>query len=45
MEEKPRIRLCFAGRPNVGISSLANSLLHSDRLIVSDIPGTTRDAV
>ncbi|MCH8475255.1 MAG: ribosome biogenesis GTPase Der [Opitutales bacterium] len=44
-EEKPRIKLCFAGRPNVGKSSLANSLLHSDRLIVSDTPGTTRDAV
>ena len=37
--------VCFVGRPNVGKSSLANRLLQSDRLIVSDIPGTTRDAV
>ncbi len=37
--------VCFIGRPNVGKSSLSNRLLKSDRLIVSDIPGTTRDAV
>jgi GTP-binding protein len=39
------ISFCFIGRPNVGKSSLANQLLHSDRLIVSPIPGTTRDSV
>jgi len=43
--EKHPLRLCFLGRPNVGKSSLSNRLLASDRLIVSDVPGTTRDAV
>ncbi|ATC62985.1 ribosome biogenesis GTPase Der [Nibricoccus aquaticus] len=42
--EKP-LCVCFIGRPNVGKSSLSNRLLDSDRLIVSDVPGTTRDAV
>ena len=37
--------VCFIGRPNVGKSSLSNRLLQSDRLIVSDVPGTTRDSV
>ena len=46
LEDQPdRIRICFAGKPNVGKSSLCNALLRSDRLIVSDTPGTTRDAV
>ena len=36
---------CFIGRPNVGKSSLSNNLLQSDRLVVSPIPGTTRDSV
>lgn len=44
-ELKRRIRICFAGRPNVGKSSLTNKLLKAERLIVSDIPGTTRDSV
>lgn len=40
-----RVRICFAGRPNVGKSSLCNRLLKSSRLVVSDVPGTTRDTV
>lgn len=38
-----RIRMAFVGRPNVGKSSLCNRLLDAERLIVSDIPGTTRE--
>ncbi|MDR2981592.1 MAG: ribosome biogenesis GTPase Der [Puniceicoccales bacterium] len=40
-----RIRLCLAGRPNVGKSSIGNRLLKADRLIVSEVAGTTRDPV
>ncbi len=44
-EEDERPRVAIVGKPNVGKSSLINRLLGEQRLIVSDIAGTTRDAV
>ena len=40
-----RIRVAVVGKPNVGKSSLINRILGSERLVVSEIPGTTRDSV
>ncbi len=44
-DQSKRIRISLIGRPNVGKSSIGNKLLKSTRLIVSDVAGTTRDAV
>jgi GTP-binding protein len=45
IEERREINVAIIGRPNVGKSSLINKLLGQERVIVSPIPGTTRDAV
>ena len=44
-EEEKRIKVAVIGKPNVGKSSLVNRLLNEERSIVSDIAGTTRDAL
>jgi len=44
-EDKNTIRLAIVGRPNVGKSSLVNQLVGATRMIVSPLPGTTRDAI
>lgn len=43
--ESDEVGVAIAGRPNVGKSSLVNRLLREERMLVSEMPGTTRDAV
>jgi GTP-binding protein len=45
IKEQTPLKLAIVGRPNVGKSSIINALTNSERVVVSPIPGTTRDAV
>jgi GTP-binding protein len=45
LEDDGALRLAFIGRPNVGKSTLVNRLLGEERVIASDVPGTTRDSI
>jgi GTP-binding protein len=43
--DSERVRVAFIGRPNVGKSTLVNRLLGEERMIASEVPGTTRDSI
>ena len=44
-DDPERMRIAFVGRPNVGKSTLVNRILGEERMIASDVPGTTRDSI
>ena len=44
-EDDEAVKICFIGKPNVGKSSMVNKIIGENRVIVSDIAGTTRDAI